>query len=121
MGGWGRKEENKCKICDKTFNFKKGLKQHFITVHDSVRNIGCSYCEKMFKTDFDVKRHERIHTGEKPYQCSKCQKSFRLPGHLKKHESTHSDKKIFKYFPEISQYKLSDPWGGPTFDPRGII
>ncbi|XP_076059118.1 uncharacterized protein LOC143035883 isoform X2 [Oratosquilla oratoria] len=32
----------------------------------------CSYCGKTFDERWMVKRHERIHTGERPYACPLC-------------------------------------------------
>ncbi|XP_077455617.1 uncharacterized protein LOC144073555 [Stigmatopora argus] len=49
----------------------------------------CQYCRKSFKFQSALVRHERVHTGEKPYKCGICGKAFGQSYFLRVHELTH--------------------------------
>ncbi|KAM8715759.1 hypothetical protein ACLKA7_002755 [Drosophila subpalustris] len=46
----------------------------------------CEYCAKEFSKTYDLIRHRRSHTKEKPYPCSLCLKSFATKSKLNEHQ-----------------------------------
>src|SRR5688500_8634679 len=63
-----------CSPCQKTFSTSKDLKLHENKSH-VIKNkpvLSCSDCKKKFKYLSHLKRHRRIHSGDKPFRCSHC-------------------------------------------------
>ncbi|XP_071838702.1 uncharacterized protein [Apostichopus japonicus] len=54
----------------------------------SKRPYPCDYCGKPFRTSYEKRRHEMIHTGDRPWKCTECNKAFVdracLRNHMKK-------------------------------------
>ncbi|KAF9913619.1 hypothetical protein BX616_009811 [Lobosporangium transversale] len=51
----------------------------------------CTACQLYFRRLHDLKRHERLHTGERPYCCNNCRRTFARLDALKRHLSAESN------------------------------
>ncbi|MEJ1272572.1 hypothetical protein NN561_003424 [Cricetulus griseus] len=87
-------EQLACQVCAKTFSDKGRLRKHE-KLHTADRPFVCEVCTKGFTTQAHLKEHLKIHTGYKPYSCEVCQKSFIRAPDLKKHQRVHSNERPF--------------------------
>uniref|UniRef100_A0AAZ3P0H3 C2H2-type domain-containing protein n=1 Tax=Oncorhynchus tshawytscha TaxID=74940 RepID=A0AAZ3P0H3_ONCTS len=85
---------HQCSHCGKSCNQKAQLKAHE-RIHTGEKPYHCSQCGQCFNQKAHLKQHERIHTGEKPYHCSQCGKCFNHSGKLKQHERIHTGEKPY--------------------------
>ncbi|XP_077564375.1 uncharacterized protein LOC144179817 [Haemaphysalis longicornis] len=66
--------------------------------HDSpadCRLLRCHQCSFSTLRPSHLKRHQRIHTGERPYRCHLCPNAFAQKSHLISHVHTHTGERPF--------------------------
>lgn len=78
-----------CEVCGKTFGKKFQLNRH-MKLHTDDKPHKCDFCDKAFFYASNLNQHRRSHTGEKPYNCGECGKRFAKLSGLKNHIFTHT-------------------------------
>ena len=70
-------EEHVCPSCNKLFSTQKILKRH-VKIHSGDKKYQCSEpgCNFSFTRKDHLNRHMRAHIGEKPFSCNFCKASF---------------------------------------------
>ncbi|XP_045541335.1 gastrula zinc finger protein XlCGF7.1 [Papilio machaon] len=90
---YSHKDRVPCKICGGTFANQNVLTKHIFKMHGSPEPVSCKTCDKKFKTDIQLKRHEYLHETAEPSAdkfCDTCKTYFRSRRLLKLHLKNHS-------------------------------
>ena len=72
--------------------------------HIGLRPYYCMICDRTY----DHKKHQLVHSQEKPHQCKTCLMVFSLEGNMRRHEVIHSTERPFSCVQCDDTFKLED-------------
>ncbi|XP_075730443.1 uncharacterized protein LOC119163080 [Rhipicephalus microplus] len=88
LGSFKGKHLQQCHMCSYSTKNRTDLQRHQ-RIHTGERPYKCCYCGKGFIQKSNMDAHVRIHTGERPFQCHLCPWNSAWQVDLKRHMKTH--------------------------------
>ena len=78
-----------CNQCNYTSLIVRDVKRHE-KIHSGEKPYKCNQCDYATSWACSLKAHMKIHSGEKPNKCNQCDFASSQAGHLRRHLKTHS-------------------------------
>uniref|UniRef100_A0A4W5JU81 C2H2-type domain-containing protein n=1 Tax=Hucho hucho TaxID=62062 RepID=A0A4W5JU81_9TELE len=88
------KQVNKKEECPKRYATPGALKKHQL-LHTEERPFACEHCDRRYRSAYDLKVHVRSHSGERRHMCTICEKRFAHPSTLVRHVRMHAGEKNY--------------------------
>lgn len=79
--------------CIQTEPYRQNQASHHVARQKYVCNF--ANCARRFACSYQLERHLRNHTGERPFSCPHCHRRFSRSDHLKTHVRTHTGERPF--------------------------
>ena len=81
-------EQHQCEHCGQVLKSQKGLKEHFMAIHENIREYQCDECGKNEVSKKRLQAHKKNVHGDKKYFCDQCGKGFPTSTRLKGHDDS---------------------------------
>lgn len=94
-----------CEVCNMKFHVKSIYETHMLSHDDTARAHVCSFCQALFKTIGNLRRHEKIHAPTRNFLCPKCPKAFKTELALKIHDQgVHAEYRVVVKCPVCNKF-----------------
>ncbi|XP_012996247.1 zinc finger protein 621 isoform X2 [Cavia porcellus] len=84
----------RCAQCEKLFRYNSKLLRHQMS-HSGEKPFACKECGKAFKSRYDCSVHEKNHAGQGPYGCAVCGRALSSSTALIQHRRVHTGEKPY--------------------------